>query len=235
MLGTEGDDGAFALASVTKLLTAYATLIAVEEGSVTLEDPIGDRTVRQLLSHATERRRRYATETYDAVASHVAARTGIAFDDYLGEAVLLPLAMPSTALEGSAGSGASSTVADMLAFGRELLAPTLVAAETLADATSVQFPGLAGVLPGYGNQDPVDWGLGFELRDAKSPHWTGSHNSPRTFGHFGQTGTFLWVDPDAGLACVALTDRDVGAWAKAAWPPFNDAVLSWAGSGPQEL
>jgi CubicO group peptidase (beta-lactamase class C family) len=143
--------------------------------------------------------------------------------------------MPSTALEGSAGSGASSTVADMLAFGRELLAPTLVAAETLADATSVQFPGLTGVLPGYGNQDPCDWGLGFELRDAKSPHWTGSHNSPRTFGHFGQTGTFLWVDPDAGLACVALTDRDFGAWAKAAWPPFNDAVLSWAGSGPQEL
>ena len=36
------------------------------------------------------------------------------------------------------------------------------------------FPGLTGVLPGYGHQKPNDWGLGFEIRDAKSPHWTGA-------------------------------------------------------------
>ena len=65
---------------------------------------------------------------------------------------------------------------------------------------TVQFPGLVGVLPGFGRQEPNDWGLGFELRDGKSPHWTGSRNSPRTFGHFGRSGTFLWVDPEAGLA-----------------------------------
>ena len=64
------------------------------------------------------------------------------------------------------------------------------------------FPGLAGVLPGFGRFEPNDWGLGFELRDDKRPHWTGTGNSPRTFGHFGAAGTFLWVDPDAGLACV---------------------------------
>ena len=39
---------------------------------------------------------------------------------------------------------------DALAFARELLAPALVAAETLAEATEVQFPGLAGVLPSGG-------------------------------------------------------------------------------------
>ena len=60
----------------------------------------------------------------------------------------------------------------------------------------MQFPGLVGVLPGFGRMDPNDWGLGFELRDAKSPHWTGARNSPRTFGHFGGSGTFLWVDPE---------------------------------------
>ena len=84
----------------------------------------------------------------------------------------------------------------------ELLAPTLVAPATLARATAVAFPGLAGVLPGFGRQDPCDWGLGFELRDAKRPHWTGGANSPRTFGHFGQSGGFLWVDPEAKVACV---------------------------------
>ena len=51
-------------------------------------------------------------------------------------------------------------------------------------------------------------------------------SSPRTFGHFGQAGTFLWVDPDAGAACVGLTDRDLTDWSVAAWPPFTDGVLA---------
>ena len=45
-----------------------------------------------------------------------------------------------------------------------------------------------------------------ELRDRKSPHWTGSRNSERTFGHFGRSGTFLWVDPEPGIA-LALPHR----------------------------
>ena len=64
-----------------------------------------------------------------------------------------------------------------------------------------------------------------ELRDGKSPHWTGSTNSPATFGHFGQSGTFLWVDPELAAACVVLTDRDFGAWAKPLWSEFNDRVV----------
>jgi CubicO group peptidase (beta-lactamase class C family) len=107
-----------------------------------------------------------------------------------------------------------------------LLGPALVAPETLAEATEVQFPGLAGVLPSFGRQEPNDWGLGFELRDAKSPHWTGTRNSPRTFGHFGASGTFLWVDPEAGLALGVLTDREFGDWARTAWPELSDAVLA---------
>jgi len=109
--------------------------------------------------------------------------------------------------------------------GRELLAPTLVAAETLAEATAIQFPGLPGVLPGFGRQEPNDWGLGMELRDRKSPHWTGSRNSERTFGHFGRSGTFLWVDPEPGIALACLTDLEFGEWAARAWPELSDAVL----------
>ena len=106
-----------------------------------------------------------------------------------------------------------------------------MAPETLAEATSVQFPGLVGVLPGFGRMEPNDWGLGFELKDAKSPHWTGARNSPRTFGHFGSTpgtATFLWVDPEARLACAALADVSFGDWAKDAWPRLGDAVLAEA-------
>ena len=61
-------------------------------------------------------------------------------------------------------------------------------------------------------------------RATKEPHWTGSTASPNTFGHFGGSGTFLWVDPDLDLACITLTDREFGDWAVAAWPPFSDAV-----------
>ena len=54
----------------------------------------------------------------------------------------------------------------------------------------------------------------------------GSSNSPRTFGHFGGAGTFLWVDPELALALVVLTDREFGDWALAAWPALSDAVVS---------
>src|SRR5439155_616351 len=85
---------------------------------------------------------------------------------------------------------------------RHLLA--LVAPETLAEMTSVQFAGLNGVLPDVGRFDPNDWGLGVELRDSKQPHWTGTCNSEQTFGHFGGSGTFLWIDPAVGLALACL-------------------------------
>ena len=110
----------------------------------------------------------------------------------------------------------------------ELQSPTVVAPETLAEATSVQFEGLAGVLPEFGRFDPNDWGLGVELKGTKDPHWTGARTSPRTFGHFGGSGTFLWIDPDAGLACACLTDLDFGEWAKGAWPRLADEVMSEA-------
>jgi CubicO group peptidase (beta-lactamase class C family) len=94
---------------------------------------------------------------------------------------------------------------------------------------SVQFPGLDGVLPDYGRFRPLDWGLGVELKGEKSPHWSGSRTSPATFGHFGGSGTFLWVDPERELACAALTTREFGDWAKEAWPRLSDAVLEEVG------
>jgi len=154
----------------------------------------------------------------------------MSFEEYLREAVLRPLGVEAQLREDPA-AGLVGTLNHLLAFGRELLAPTLIARETLAEATSVQFPGLKGVLPGYGRQDPNDWGLGFELKDAKAPHWTGARNSPATFGHFGSkpgSATFLWVDPDVGLACAALADVDFGDWAREAWPRLSDALLAEA-------
>jgi CubicO group peptidase (beta-lactamase class C family) len=231
----------FPLASVTKPLTAYTALIAIEEGVVELDTPAGPEgsTIRHLLAHTSGlafdshkamappgTRRLYSNAGFEQLADALAGHAGIPFGEYQAEALFKPLGMVSTTLDGSPASGAASSVDDLIAFVTELQNPKLLAAETLREATSVVFPGLTGVLPGFGHQKPNDWGLGFEVRDHKSPHWTGANSSPETFGHFGQSGTFLWVDPVAGLGCVALTDRVFGPWAAEVWPPFTDAVLA---------
>jgi CubicO group peptidase (beta-lactamase class C family) len=241
--GVTGNETAmFPWASVTKLLTALATLVAAEEGVIELDEPAGPpgSTVRHLLAHASGlppegelpiaqagSRRIYSNSGFEVLASVVAVRADMPFPDYLRLAVLEPLGLSAT-LDGSPASGVTGALGDLLAVGRELLAPTLIAPETLTEATEVAFPGLTGVLPGFGRMEPNDWGLGFELRDQKRPHWTGERNSPRTFGHFGQSGSFLWVDPDAGVACGCLSDGGFGDWAKEAWPRLSDAVLEEA-------
>jgi CubicO group peptidase (beta-lactamase class C family) len=232
-------DHVFRWASVTKLVTALATLVAAEEGVVDLDEPAGPKgsTVRHLLAHASglpfepgaptqppERRRVYSNVGFDTLAEHVSVRAEMPFAEYMAAGVLDPLGMHAE-LRGSAASELHGSLDDLLLFARELQKPTLIAPETLAEATSVQFPGLVGVVPDLGRFDPNDWGLGFELRDEKSPHWTGTRNSPRTFGHFGGSGTFLWVDPEADLALGVLTDLEFGPWAKEAWPRLSDAVL----------
>jgi len=229
-------------ASVTKLAVALATLVAAEEGIIDLDEPAGPEgsTVRHLLAHASGlpfegdvpiakpgQRRIYSNTGFERLAEQVARAAEMPFAEYLRAAVLDPLGMKAE-LRGSAAAGIHGTLDDMLLLARELQSPTLVAPETFAEATSVQFPGLAGVLPGFGRWDPNDWGLGFELRDAKERHWTGTRNSPRTFGHFGGSGTFLWVDPEAGLACALLTDREFDDWALDAWPKLSDDVLEEA-------
>lgn len=242
LLGSHGDqDRHYALASVTKLLSAYAVLLAVEEGALELDQPAGPEgsTVRHLLAHSggydfgdrsvrytPGERRLYSNAGFEVLGETVEHATGMAFADYLRDGVLLPLGMQQTSLEGSPAAGATSTVADLSRFAAELQQPKLLDSSTLSEATSVVFPGLAGVLPGFGRQKDNDWGLGFEIRNGKQPHWTGENSSPRTFGHFGQSGTFLWVDPEAGAACVTLTDRDFGPWAAEAWPAFTDAALA---------
>jgi len=228
-------------ASVTKLVTALAVLVAVEEGTVTLDEAAGPpgSTVRHLLAHASGlafgddrvlappgRRRIYSNRGFEVLGALVGDRAGIPFHTYLSEAVLVPLGMAVTHLEGSPAAGLVGPLDDLARLAGELLAPTLVSSSTLGTATAVAFPGLAGVLPGYNRLDPLDWGLGFEVRDDKSPHWTGAANSATSFGHFGRSGSFLWVDPPAGLSCVVLSGRDFGPWAADAWPALSDAVLA---------
>jgi len=244
---TAGDEQwSFPWASVTKPATALAALVAVEEGTIALDEPAGPAgaTVRHLLAHASGlgpepgppvaapgARRVYSNAGFELLADLIAARSGMPFAEYLTMGVLAPLGMVDTVLAlhtpvGGAAAGLSGPLVDLLALGREWAVPTLVSSQTWRAATSVQFPALSGVLPGFGPYDPCQWGLGVEVRGAKQPHWTGHTNGERTFGHFGRSGSFLWVDPEAGLVCAGLADRPFGVWAANAWPVLADALLA---------
>ena len=235
---------AFALASVTKLFTAVAVHLAVEEGSVALGDAAGvlregdtprGATISDLLAHSggfspagdvlddPGRRRIYSNGGYELLDKAVAAGSGLSFAEYLSEGVFGPLGMSSSSLDGSAAHAGVSSVDDLVNFVTRL--PELLASSTIEAMTSPHRPELEGVLPGYGRQNPNLWGLGPEIRGTKSPHWTGSGNSSSTWGHFGQAGTFVWVDPGTSTSLITLTDRPFGDWAVPLWPQFSDAVL----------
>jgi CubicO group peptidase (beta-lactamase class C family) len=244
-----GEDRVWAVASVTKLLTAMAALAAVEAGHVDLDRPVDAEgaTLRHLLAHASglpqtlEGRRRplgqrriYSNTGFRLAAELVADAVGTSFPMWLATSVLDPLGMGSTRLgewggfDENPAAGARMTMADLVTVARCLLgggAP-VIGPELFAEAVTVQFPGLAGLVPGVGRYDPCDWGLGFELLDGKRPHWMGTRRSPRSFGHFGASGCFLWVDPAAGVAAVGTSDRDFedDRWAMRIWPAWSDEL-----------
>ena len=248
IIASHGDiDRRFRWASVTKLVTCLAVLTAVDEGAIDLDEPAGPpgSTVRHLLAHASGlpfegetvlakpgTRRIYSNPGFDALGALLAERDGVDAQVTIARRVLAPLGMAGTNLDGRPSEGLAGPLTDLAAIARELLHPTLIEPATYQVATTVVFPGLAGVLPGVGRFDPLDWGLGFELRDGKVPHWTGSRNSAATFGHFGGTGTFSWVDPALDRAVVCLTDRAFGPWALEAWPAFSDALIGILPTSP---
>ncbi len=246
VLRTEGDPGRVRpLASVSKPITALAALVAVDRALIDLEEAV-DRegvpagaTVRHLLAHTAGlpfegaeaiaepgTRRIYSNAGFEVLGAVLEDATGHDLPDWVEQTVLAPLGLADLEVDGSPAAGYRGSVRDLLAVGRELLAPTLLPEDLHREATTVQFPGLDGILPGYGRQRPNDWGLGFEIRGSKHPHWTGSRSSERTFGHFGQSGSFLWVDPEAGLTAAYLGAEPFGPAHVAAWPGLTDALLA---------
>jgi CubicO group peptidase (beta-lactamase class C family) len=230
----------FRLASVTKLIAAWSLLVACEEGTVSLDDEAGREgcTLRHLLAHAggfpfegdapvgaVGARRIYSNTGYELAAAHLAARSEMDFWEYADGAVFEPLGIVSSAQSGSAAKDARLDIVNLSLFLAELRRPRLISRDTFVDAVTPQFGELEGVVPGVGRFDPCPWGLGPEIRGAKSPHWTSPANSAATYGHFGGSGTFVWVDPLADVACAVLTDRAFDEWALAHWPEFSTAVL----------
>lgn len=241
-------DEVFPFASVTKPIVAWSALIAVERGMLGLDDPVDPpggpdhlpgATIRDLLAHASGvafdsdavlaapgARRIYSNRGIEILGERLAEATGMPLEEWVETSVLEPLGMASVFIPGSPAHSGEGTARDLATFTREMAAPRLVSVGLAARATAPVLPGLDGVLPGYGRHSPNDFGLGVEVRGDKRPHWTGSANSARTFGHFGQAGSFVWVDPDVGRVAVFLGARPFGSLHRETWPSLSDQILA---------
>ncbi|MEN9939068.1 MAG: hypothetical protein RLZZ387_5647 [Chloroflexota bacterium] len=91
--------------------------------------------------------------------------------------------------------------------------------------TTSETDGLRGGIEGFMTWDDCAWGLGFDLRGVKRPHFSGEYSSPETFGHTGVAGTFAWADPASDLVCVMLANRMLyNRWNSSRWSRFSTAV-----------
>jgi CubicO group peptidase (beta-lactamase class C family) len=108
--------------------------------------------------------------------------------------------------------------------GRALLAP-----ETVEEMLSPQFGPLPGGVGGVGEWPELCWGLGFDVRGRREPHWSGTALSPRAASHFGASGTLAWLDPERGLGLVALANRgSYSGWWREPWAELGAAVTAAA-------
>lgn len=111
---------------------------------------------------------------------------------------------------GAPWGGLLTTARDLAAFaqfmlrggttraGRRLLSPAAVAA-----ATRNQLEAMRDVPGDEWRCRP--WGLGWRLNWPAHSANFGDLLGPNTFGHWGATGTVLWIDPDQQLFAVILT------------------------------
>ena len=167
-------------------------LVAVEEGAVDARRP-GRRAARARRDAAAPARprvraarrsggcgrsRRPTRRVYSNVGIELAGRarrggaSSMPFADYFDEAVVDPLGLTGDE------PGRARRPRDGVSIGRRprpgragsCLSPhgLLHRVDARRRRRSVQYPGLRGVLPGFGAQDPNDWGLGFEIRGHKS-------------------------------------------------------------------
>ncbi len=128
--------------------------------------------------------------------------------------------------------GYFGTTTDVLRFAASFLPDQ--ESPLAADARAEMVVDQTGGVPGGVNSAGVHWnhgawGLGWEVRDDKTDHWTGTRTSPRTWCHWGQSGTLAWLDPDRRLGLAVFANRTVMTrWSMRPprWSHLSDAVVA---------
>ncbi len=128
-------------------------------------------------------------------------------------------------------AGLLTTAAGALALVRAFQGQPLglLTLETLAAATRNQTDDLGGGMAPPLIWPRCPWGLGPELRDEKTPHWTPPAAGPSSFGHAGMSGCVAWATPDSDVAWAILGTRTAdGGWLVRRGPALGAAILNRA-------
>lgn len=124
-------------------------------------------------------------------------------------------------------AGLLTHAAGALALVRAFRDPQFLYPETRTAATADQTGGLSGgfVEPLFWR--PCPWGLGPDLRGAKSPHWAPAEAGPNSFGHSGMSGCLAWYAPASDTAFVILGARAADSgWLLRRAPAIGAAILA---------
>ena len=232
--------GIVSLATVVGLAPQSDGNVAIRAGGIS-DGGIGvPFTLAHLLSHSSGlaaegdgaefrdlpgMRRIYSNQGFDVLGNFMRENTGAPTSRWIDREVVAPLGLRSTTVPRSPARSGFGTALDLTVLAEEMLEPQLLTPRMASALSQVALPGLRGILPGYGMQRDNTWGLGVEIKGEKRPHWTPPSASPMTFGHFGMSGSFLWVDPSRGIGAVFLGAEPFGAWHKENWPILGEEIL----------
>jgi CubicO group peptidase (beta-lactamase class C family) len=77
------------------------------------------------------------------------------------------------------------------------------------------------------------WGLGPEIRNGKTPHWTPVEAGATSFGHAGQSGCVVWAEPSTAVTWAIMGTRTADSgWLLKQAPRIGAAILKTVmGSG----
>jgi len=141
----------------------------------------------------------------------------------------------ASVMGGVAGhAGVFSSALDCAQFARAMLLrrhatlPGHVADQDSSPSASILRPETLSLFTGrQSSPEGTSRALGWDT--PSSPSQSGTHFSPRSYGHLGYTGTSLWIDPERQLTITLLTNRTWPDCANQAIkqirPRFHDAVV----------
>lgn len=244
-------EGNYRLASVTKLLSTLVFTDAIVHEFFDFSDIVdidyfGDNNVTfaDLLAHASGTRpeyndpiaprtkRIYTNEAFELAEQFFIKKLGSSFSGanvaqifsdglkgHLGDHIHL---------ESSCAHGAIGDDEGIVALMNEIRNPSFIPQSIFSKLTQTYLPELEGILPGWGNYKHNTFGIGFEIKGDKTPHWTSELSSPQTYGHFGQSGAFIFHDPENNISGCCLSNSDFAPWAKVAFPVLSAEIYKTA-------
>lgn len=112
---------------------------------------------------------------------------------------------------GAPWGGLLTTPADLAKFGQLMLGRgrfgnrQIVSRAGVLAATRNQLEQMREVPPDDRRTRP--WGFGWRLNWAAHSANFGDFLGPRTYGHWGATGTLMWIDPDLDACAILLTTK----------------------------